>query len=158
MAGQVAVLLWALETTTQEDREVKEILDKQSPALENLHQCLSWYLDTLNHASKYPYGYEALTFQITKDRKRLRGYEGLQTFLPQKEWMQISRAFALNRIIFMLYVEKTDLERRSFKIEKKSIARIRTLLEKRKLKLRCDLDSGKEGLVSWEPLHVLLAQ
>jgi hypothetical protein len=154
---KVAVLLWSLQTTAQENRAIEKKLGEQSQA-EWHWDSLTWYLDTLNHATKYPYGYEVLTFQTTKDRKRLLDYEGLQNFPLQTKWIKIPTSSSLNRVILAEHVEKADLARRSFKIGKASKTRIRALLDERKLKLRWHLDSGQGGLLSWEPLHELLTQ
>jgi hypothetical protein len=152
---KIAVLLWSEQMTDEEIGQVEK-LDEPLLKLRNV----DYYADTRKHATEYPYGYVAITFETNKVRSKLLGGNELQSFRPQTKWHTIDtkRKSKLNHIIFAFELEKSDIARLGFKIGRASIARIRALLEKRKLKLSHYLDSGEEGFTSWEPLHELLAE
>ena len=150
---KIAILLcWSLEMDAGETRQVEK-LDEPLLKFKNV----DYYVDTRQHASEYPYEYLAITFQTDKARSKLLRDHGVQRFPLQKK-RTVNFKSSTEYIIFALDLEETDFARLDFKIGTASIGRIRALLEKRSLRLAHYLDSGKDGFLSWEPLHELLSK
>jgi hypothetical protein len=148
-AMKVAIMLWAVETTAAEDREVFKLGDHRF-----IVDSAGYYIDTLKNARQYPYDHHVVELQTSEDRRKNPTFNGLLFFPMQDKWHRLKDG---SRVIEAHYVPPSALR---LKIGSKSLKVIRDRLRERNLTLEYDLRQARpgDGFVSWEPLHRLLTR
>jgi hypothetical protein len=150
VSAELGVFLWSGYTTKKEDEEVMQM----EAAFAKI-ETADWYVDSLSHARRYPYGYHTICFEVSSSMSlRLRPH--FQRFPPQNEWHKLSSG---NYVIFAETVPKKVPGLPKFRLGKKSLTEIRERLIARDLRLHHHLASRsiEDGWVSWESLHTLLS-
>lgn len=149
---KLAVFVWAVEATAEQDREVEKLLASHFRGDRNL----DWYLDSRKNASRYPHGYYTLAYQTSPDRQRKARFDGVQYFPLQDDWRRISKKNGGYYVIHAYDMPQSPPGLPRFKFGERSKIKIMTNLRKKRMRLRHNLEGGYEGgFVSWEPLYEL---
>jgi hypothetical protein len=148
--AKLAVLVWAGIPSDQVVKQVKKFPKHSLPRHD-------WFIDTLDHARGYPYGYHAICFRLSDDRRRLGKCEGIFEILRSATLYKIKHA-GTNLVVIWCLRDQTTIGQLQFAFGKRSVDAIRdkVIERERGLKLKSVFDSGKYGFLSWEPLHTLL--
>jgi len=156
---KLAVLVWSRQATEDEMDQVYKFPDT---SIKNWN-C---FLDSHAHVRQYPYGYHALEFNLSDDRRRLGPFQGMLRIPEQTRWRRVRGEGGMT--YYIVWTEEVFQRQKRwlvpglppFSIGQRSKDEInKRLFERdRGIGLEHCFDLGENGLLSWEPLHKLLVR
>ncbi len=156
---KLAVLVWSRQATEDEMDQVYKFPDT---SIKNWN-C---FLDSHAHVRQYLYGYHALEFNLSDDRRRLGPFQGMLRIPEQTRWRRVRGEGGMTYDI--VWTEEVFQRQKRwlvpglppFSIGQRSKDEInKRLFERdRGICLEHCFDLGENGLLSWEPLHKLLVR